>query len=89
MEKLNEDEMWAIIGFIKVSQTRYATLKALEDNFLMPSEIAKKTNIRVTQISNSLHDLKEKNLVVCVNEEVRKGRLYKCTDLGLEIIEKL
>ena len=65
MEKLNEDEMWAIIGFIKVSQTRYATLKALEDNFLMPSEIAKKTNIRVTQISNSLHDLKEKNLVEC------------------------
>ena len=40
MEKLNEDEMWAIIGFIKVSQTRYATLKALEDDFLMPSEIA-------------------------------------------------
>ena len=91
MEKLNEDEMWAIIGFIKVSQTRYATLKALEDNFLMPSEIAKKTNIRVTQISNSLHDLKEKNLVECKNEEASKGRIYQNTELGsvvLRILEK-
>ena len=34
-------------------------------------------------------DLKKKNLVICVNEEVRKGRLYKCTDLGKEIIKKL
>ena len=91
MEKLNEDEMWVIIGFIKVSQTRYATLKALEDNFLMPSEIAKKTNIRVTQISNSLHDLKEKNLVECKNEEASKGRIYQNTELGstvLKILEK-
>ena len=91
MENLNEDEIWTIIGFIKVSQTRYATLKALEDNFLMPSEIAKKTNIRVTQISNSLHDLKEKKLVECKNEEASKGRIYQNTELGstvLKILEK-
>ena len=39
-EKLNKDEIWDLIGFIKISQTRYNTLKALEKDFLMPSEIS-------------------------------------------------
>ena len=88
---LNEEELWALIGFIKVSQTRYATLKALENEFLMPSEIARKTDIRVTQISNALHDMKERNLVECKNEEASKGRIYQNTELGstiLKILEK-
>lgn len=87
MDTLNEDEIWAIIGFIKVSQTRYQTLKALENEYLMPTEIAKRTNIRTTQISNALHDLKEKNLVVCRNEEARKGRIYQHTELGSKILK--
>lgn len=89
MDTLNEDEMWAIIGFIKVSQTRYLTLKELENEYLMPSEIAKRTNIRTTQISNALHDLKEKNLVVCRNEDARKGRIYEQTELGSMILKMI
>lgn len=89
MDTLNEDEMWAIIGFIKVSQTRYLTLKELENEYLMPSEIAKRTNIRTTQISNALHDLKEKNLVVCRNEDARKGRIYEQTELGSIILKMI
>ena len=63
-EKLTEDEIWKLIGFIKVSQIRYQTLKTLETDFLMPSEIAKSTGLRTTQISNALRDLKEKDLVI-------------------------
>ena len=55
----------------------------------MPSEIAKENDIKTSQVSSALSDLKEKSLVICVNEEVRKGRLYKCTDLGLEILKKI
>ena len=87
--KINEDEMWALVGFIKVSPTRYSTLKALGNGFLMPSEIAKITNYRTTQISNALHDLKEKELVVCKNEYASKGRIYQNTELGLAILKKL
>ena len=87
--KLSEDEIWELIGFVKVSQTRYATLKTLKTDFLMPSEIAKSTGMRTTQISNALHDLKEKNLVVCMNESARKGRIYPNTELGLEILERI
>ena len=87
--KLSEDEIWELIGFVKVSQTRFTTLKTLETNFLMPSEIAKSTGLRTTQISNALHDLKEKNLVVCLNESARKGRIYQNTALGLEILGRI
>lgn len=88
-EKLTEDEIWKLIGFIKVSQIRYQTLKTLETDFLMPSEIAKSTGLRTTQISNALRDLKEKDLVICMNESARKGRIYQNTDLGLEILKRL
>ena len=88
-KKLSEDKIWELIGFIKVSPTRFKTLKTLNTDFLMPSEIAKLTDLRTTQISNALHDLKEKNLVVCMNENARKGRIYQNTELGLEILEIL
>ena len=88
-EKLTEEETWDLIGYIKVSPIRYKTITTIKTSYYMPSEIAKITGFRTTQISNALHDLKEKNLVVCMNENARKGRLYKNTELGLEILEKL
>ncbi|MBQ2654638.1 MAG: MarR family transcriptional regulator [Methanobrevibacter sp.] len=88
-EKLSEREKWEIIGYIKVSPTRYQILKTIEDDFLMPSEIARYTGLRITQVSNALHDLKKRNLVYCLNEQVTKGRLYQNTPLGLELLEMI
>lgn len=85
--KISDEELWEIIGYIKISPTRYQTLKTIKSDFLMPSEIAKTTGFRITQVSNALHDLKKKNLVYCMNEEATKGRLYKNTQLGLEVLE--
>ena len=86
---MKNSEMYKILGYVKVSPYRTNTLITIGNDLMMPSGIAKKLDINTSQVSSALSDLKEKNLVVCVNEEVRKGRLYKCTDLGLEIIEKL
>ena len=86
---MKNSEMYKILGYVKVSPYRTNTLITIGNDLMMPSEIAKKLDINTSQVSSALSDLKEKNLVVCVNEEVRKGRLYKCTDLGLEIVEKL
>ena len=88
-QKVNEEKIWELIGFIKVSPTRYKTLKTLKTDFLMPSEIAKSTGLRTTQVSNALSDLKEKDLVVCMNESAKKGRIYQNTELGLAILERL
>ncbi|WP_296881496.1 MarR family transcriptional regulator [uncultured Methanobrevibacter sp.] len=85
----NEKEIWSMIGFVKVSPTRYKTLKALEKEFLIPTEIAQNSGLRITQVSNALHDLKEKNLVFCENEEAKRGRIYKNTEMGMKVLQKI
>lgn len=87
--KITDAEMWEIVGYIKVSSIRLKILKSLKDSFLMPSEIARMTGYRTTQISNSLRELKEKDLVQCLNEDAKKGRIYQNTELGLLILEVL
>ena len=86
---MDEKELFEILGYVKVSPYRTKTLKSIGDELKIPSEIASDINVKTSQVSSALSDLKKKDLVICVNEEVRKGRLYKCTDLGKEIIEKL
>ena len=88
-EKLNQDEIWDLIGFMKISQTRYNTLKALEKDFLMPTEISRKTGIRTSQVSGALQKMKARGLVVCKNEHARKGRIYMITEKGLMLLEMM
>lgn len=88
-DNIADEEIWQLIGFIKISSIRRKTLQTLESKFLMPSEIARLTGYRTTQISNALHDLKEKELVKCMNEDARKGRIYQNTELGLLILKIL
>lgn len=88
MEKqLTEQELWELIGFIKISPYRQEILRALKNNYLMPSEIARITGMRTTQASNTLSDMKSKGLVVCMNESAHKGRIYMHTELGCEILD--
>ena len=49
----------------------------------------KKIGVRTNHISNVLSDLKENGLVICLNENAHKGRLYKNTELSLEILKYL
>lgn len=86
---MGKSEFYETMGYVKISPYRTNTLKAIGQDIKMPSEIAKELNIKTSQVSSALSDLKKKNLVVCINEEVRKGRLYKCTTLGLELLSEL
>ena len=87
---ISEKELWAIVGYLEVSSARKKTIKAIgNEEYKFPSNISKETGLTSSQVSNALRDLKNKELVICLNESVSKGRLYKCTDLGLKILEKL
>ena len=77
---MDNTQIYELLGFVKVSAYRTATLKSINNDLKMPSQIAKEINVNTSQVSSALSDLKKKNLVICVNEDVRKGRLYKCTD---------
>ena len=84
---MNDDEKYKLLGYVMASEYRISILKSLKDTIKTPSSIAEDINLRTNHVSNVLKDLKEKKLVVCLNEEAHKGRLYKNTDLGTEILD--
>ena len=84
------DEMLTEISYVKISQYRTKVMKSLEDEeVLIPTQIARNSDIRPNHISKVLAELKAHELVECINPEVRKGRLYRLTDKGDEIIKNL
>lgn len=86
---MNKEKLMETLGFVKVSPYRTKTLKFIGDGFKMPSEVAKHLNIRTSHASNVLSALKKQGLVICINEKVKKGRLYQNTELAKEILKYL
>ena len=83
------DEMLKEMSYVEISKYRSKVMKALEDDVKIPSQIAKDSEIRQNHISKVLSELKAHELVECINPEVRKGRLYRHTDKGEEVVKNL
>ena len=84
------DEMLTEISYVKISQYRTKVMKSLEDEeVLIPTQIARNSDIRPNHISKVLAELKAHELVECINPEVRKGRLYRLTDKGEEVTKNI
>ena len=81
--------MVTAISLLKSSVYRLKIIKAIGKDTITPSEIAEKIGIRLNHVSMFLKELKENNLVKCLNEDTRKGRLYELTELGQNAINKL
>jgi predicted transcriptional regulator len=84
---MNDDELFKLVGYVMASDYRKNIIKSIGNDIKIPSVIAEEIGLRTNHVSNVLNDLKTKNIVVCLNEEARKGRLYKNTDLGLTILK--
>jgi len=77
------------ISIIKNSEYRKKILLSLaEVSYLTPSEISEKTKLRLNHVSNFLRDLKDNKLIICLNDEDKRGRLYKITELGKRVIKE-
>ena len=72
--------------FVKKSTYRTKVVKSLAESPKTSTQIADETKINRNNIYYILKQLKDHNIVQCINPEVRKGKLYKLTDLGEEII---
>ena len=83
------DEMLTEISYVKISKYRTKAIKSLEESPKIPSAIARDSGIRTNHISKVLRELKEHELVECINPEARKGRLYRLTDKGDELVKNL
>lgn len=82
-----DDETLILASYVKISKYRVLTVKTLARmNVMIPTEIAETSGIRVNHISKVLRELKDKGIIECLNEESHKGRLYRLTSLGWDIL---
>jgi len=88
MKKQHLDEkIIDAISFIQRSPDREKVLKDLKNDLKIPTRISNSTGISTSNVSRALQKLKEKNLVICLNEKANQGRLYQITDFGLEVLK--
>lgn len=83
------DELLKEISYVKISQYRLRVMKTLDGDVKIPSKIAKDAEISQNLISNVLRQLRLRGLIECINPEVKKGRLYRLTELGRDVVENL
>lgn len=84
-----DDELLKLTSYVEISKYREKTLKSIGNNVKIPTNIAKDSNIRTNHISKVLSELKSKEIVECINEEARKGKLYRLTDTGKKVLESI
>ena len=82
-------EMWEKYGYVTASSYRTKALKSLDGETKIPSQIARDTGLKPNHISKTLSELKEQELIECINPEARKGRLYRHTDKGRILSESI
>ena len=83
------DEMLAEISYVQISKYRTKVMKSLDGDVKIPTQIAKDSGILPNHISKVLSELKARELVECINPEVRKGRLYRHTDKGKKVVKNI
>lgn len=83
------DEILKEISYVEISSYRKKVMKSLDGEVLIPTQIARNSEIRPNHISKVLAELKAHELVECINPEVRKGRLYRHTEKGEQVVKNL
>ena len=83
------DAMLTDISYVEISTYRTKVMKSLDGDVKIPTGIAKDSGIKTNHISKVLSELKAHELAECINPEVRKGRLYRLTDKGEEVVKNL
>ena len=89
LDNENMDSM-SVISFLARSKKRVQILKSISQTPKIPSIIGKEIGDSSHHVSKYLTSLKNRDLVVCLNEEDKRFRFYNITAKGkyyLEIIE--
>lgn len=76
-------------SYVECSKYRTRVMKACGTEVKTPTKLAHESNIRTNHISKTLKELKLKGFMECINEDAKKGRLYRLTDKGLAIYKVL
>lgn len=86
MKEELDDELIELISFVQMSNYRENILINLMDKIKTPSKLSKSTNIKMSHISTTLKELKDMELIKCLNPNKKQGRLYTITPLGIKVL---
>ena len=80
-----DEQIISGVSYLKSSQYRMKIVLILHDAIMTPAEIQEKLNIRLNHVSMYLKNLREMDIVRCLNEDAKKGRLYQLSEYGNEL----
>ena len=64
-----EDEILKKCSYVVISSYRRKVLETLKNDVKIPTKISEESGVGIKHVSNVLTDLKEHNLIVCINED--------------------
>lgn len=77
-----------LISFLHRAKRRTAVLRCLEKP-KTPKEIAIECELSISNISNALSELKEKELIECINPEDHISKFYQQTKKGKDALNMM
>ncbi|MFX1514040.1 MAG: ArsR family transcriptional regulator [Promethearchaeota archaeon] len=80
---------WEEVGIIKASKVKQKILTLLLNQPKTPKDISNILEKHLSQVSKNLRVLEKRELVKCLNPQLKKGRFYTTTNKGKELMEKL
>jgi predicted transcriptional regulator len=77
-------------GFVKSSKHRInIVIFLMKNKYKTPTEISQDLNIYPSQVSRTLSELSENSIVICINPDSSKGRVYTLTKKGVKLFRYL
>lgn len=89
MSAPSEDAIWKLYGYVVRSEYRKLIVERLHSKPAMPKEIAQATNKPRSHISRALRELEDMTIVICINPQEKKGRIYRLTEKGKQIAKMI
>lgn len=90
LTKEMENETKILLTYLNLSKNRMKTFYTFHnEDILTAKKISEKTAININTVGKSLKQLKEKELLILLNPNVRANRKYKLTKKGQKIIKYL
>lgn len=83
------DEELDKYGFVVSSPRRKSIVQTLIESPMTPKELAEESDISLSHVSNLLNGLSDEDIVVCVNPERKRGRVYRLTEIGSKVGQKI
>ncbi len=84
-----DDEILKKFAYVISSKHRVRVMNGFNGNVYTPTEMSREIGIKPKYVSHALQELKGKELVECINDEYRKGRIYRLTNDGEEVMKVL